>query len=58
MDHLVNGFTKEKTIDVIALRIFKGTEWLMWLDQRLTRIGFVRLRDETFRGIDVRIYGR
>jgi len=58
MEHLLTGFTTEKSVDVIVRDSFSGSDWLDWLDQHLSRMGFLRIRISHYGLLELRAYQR
>ena len=58
MEHLLTGFTTEKSVNVIVRDNFSGPAWLDWLDQHLSRMGFLRIRVSHYGLLELRAYQR
>jgi hypothetical protein len=58
MERLLNGFTTEKSVNVIVRDNFSGPAWLDWLEQHLSRMGFQRIRVSHYGLLELRAYQR
>jgi hypothetical protein len=58
MDRLLAGFTTEKNVTVIVRDKFSGPAWLIWLDQHLSRVGFLRTRVSEYGRMELWAYQR